>query len=146
MPKRQAYGGPVPVESGSTNITLVGGGRAVDTTIQGASTVQPLDVALLRDAGLPALSDQELQEHEIARLYLAAFGRGADGAGLILQFQTVRTLLTNPGYSLDADLGTIGNNLASSAEFAARYGSLSDTDSSAPFSRMRWGGNRTRPR
>lgn len=63
-----AYGGPVPVDAGNTDVTTVGGGLAVDTTIQGASTVQPLDVALLWDAGLPALTDQQLLEHAIARL------------------------------------------------------------------------------
>lgn len=124
-PNAQAvYGGPVPVDNGNTNITTVGGGRAVNTTTQGASTVQPLDVALLRDAGLPALSDQELQEHEIARLYFAAFGRTADSAGLILQLQALRAQsLPSGGSSYD-----VAGSLLSSTEFTARYGTLSDAD------------------
>ena len=120
-----AYGGPVPVDNGSTNITTVGGGLAVDTTTQGASTVQPLDVALLRDAGLPALSDRELQEHQIARLYFSAFGRIADSAGLVQQLNSLR------GESSTFDIEgqtTIANSLVSSPEFAARYGTLSDAD------------------
>ena len=119
------YGGPVPVDNANTNITTVGGGLAVDTTTQGASTVQPLDVALLRDAGLPALSDRELQEHEIARLYFAAFGRTADSGGLILQLNVLRA---DP---VTYDIGgqqQIANSLVSSPEFAARYGTLSNAD------------------
>ena len=120
-----AYGGPVPVDNASTNVTTVGGGLAVDTTVQGARTVQPLDVALLRDAGLPALSDQELQEHEIARLYFAAFSRIADSAGLIQQLNVLRA---DP---VTYDIGgqqQIANSLVSSPEFAARYGTLSNAD------------------
>lgn len=123
-----AYGGPVPVDNGSTNITTVGGGRAVDTTVQGAGTVQPLDVALLRDAGLPALTDQELLEHAIARLYFAAFGRSADSAGLILQLQAVRAQPQLPGTAGSLNVGVVSAGLASSAEFTARYGTLSDAD------------------
>ena len=115
-----AFGAPVPVLNSDPGTTTVGGGAAVDTTIQGASTVQQLDVALLRDAGLPALTDQELQEHAIARLYFGAFGRTADSAGLVLQFDA----LLAPSGSLES----VGNGLVSSAEFAARYGTLSDSD------------------
>ena len=114
------FGGPVPVLNSDPATTTVSGGVAVDTTTQGAGTVQPLDVALLRDAGLPALTDQELQEHQIARLYFAAFGRVADSAGLILQLQALR----QPSGSLSS----VGDGLAASAEFAARYGTLSDPD------------------
>lgn len=120
-----AYGGPVPVDNGTTDVTTVGGGLAVDTTTQGAGTVQPLDVALLRDAGLPALSDQELQEHEIARLYLGAFGRAADSAGLVQQLSVLRA------YPATYDIGgqiQVANGLLSSPEFAARYGALSNAD------------------
>jgi len=67
-----AYGGPVLLGNSDASFTNVGGGVAVNTYVQGAATVQPLDVALLRDAGLPALSDQELGEHQAARLYVAA--------------------------------------------------------------------------
>ncbi len=77
-------------------------------------------MALLRDAGLPALSDQELQEHQIARLYFGAFGRTADSAGLILQLNALR--------ASSGGLASVGAGLASSAEFAARYGTLSDAD------------------
>jgi len=115
-----AFGGPVPVLNTDPGTTTAGGGVAVDTAVQGAVTIQPLDVALLRDAGLPALSDQELQEHQIARLYFGAFGRTADSAGLILQLNALR--------ASSGDLASVGAGLASSAEFAARYGTLSDAD------------------
>jgi len=119
-PNAQAvYGGPVPVVSADPDTTTVGGARAVDTTIQGASTVQPLDVALLRDAGLPALSDQELGEHQVARLYVAAFGRNADSAGLIQQYAGLRIGLS---------LAQLGDGFVASAEFTSRYGTLSDAD------------------
>lgn len=114
-----AYGGPVPVDAGNTDITTVGRGLAVDTTTQGASTVQPLDVALLRDAGLPALSDQELGEHQVARLYVAAFGRNADSAGLVQQYGGLRAGRT---------LAQLGDGIVGSAEFANRYGGLSNAD------------------
>ncbi len=123
-----AFGGPVPVLNSDPGTTTVGGGAAVDTTIQGASTIQPLDVALLRDAGLPALTDQELQEHEIARLYFGAFGRVADSGGLILQLQALHAQPQNPGAGNNDYLGGIGNGLVSSAEFVARYGTLSNAD------------------
>ncbi len=113
------YGGPVPVVSADPDTTTVGGGLAVTTIVQGAGTVQPLDVALLRDAGLPALTDQELREHQVARLYVAAFGRNADGAGLMVQYSALRH-----GESLQQ----IADGLLSSAEFANRYGARSAAD------------------
>jgi len=113
------YGGPVPVLSVDPNITTVGGGAAVDTTVQPANTVQPLDVALLRDAGLPALSDQELGEHQVARLYVAAFGRNADSAGLVQQYGGLRAGRT---------LAQLGDGIVGSAEFTNRYGGLSNAD------------------
>jgi len=113
------YGGPVPVLNADPGTTTVGGGAAVDTTTQGAATVQPLDVALLRDAGLPALSDQELGEHQAARLYVAAFGRTADSAGLIQQYGGLRAGET---------LAQLGDGIVGSAEFANRYGGLSNAD------------------
>ena len=94
-------------------------------TTQGANTMQPLDVALLRDAGLPALSDRELQEHEIARLYFGAFGRIADSAGLVQQLNILREA------RVTYDTGgqqQIANGLVSSPEFAGRYGTLSNAD------------------
>ena len=80
----------------------------------------PLQVALLRDAGLPALTDQKLLEHDIARLYFGAFGRVADNAGLVLQAAGSRTALSG--------LVTIADQLLGLAEFAGRYGTLSDSD------------------
>jgi len=106
-----AYGGPVPVVNYNPSITTVGGGRAVTTTVDGAGTLQPLDVALLRDAGVAALTDQELGEHQVARLYVAA--------GLIQQYAGLRAGLS---------LAQLGDGLAGSAEFANRYGALSNAD------------------
>lgn len=114
-----AYGGPVPVLSEDPSTTTVGGGRAVTTNTQGAGTLQPLDIALLRDAGVAALTDQELGEHQVARLYIAAFGRNADSAGLIQQYAGLRSGLS---------LAQLGDGLAGSAEFANRYGALSNAD------------------
>ena len=113
------YGGPVPVLSGDPSTTTVGGGRAVTTNTQGAGTLQPLDIALLRDAGVAALTDQELDEHQVARLYVAAFGRNADSAGLIQQYAGLRAGET---------LAQLGDGLVGSAEFAKRYGALSDAE------------------
>lgn len=114
-----AYGGPVPVLSEDPSTTTVGGGRVVTTNTQGAGTLQPLDIALLRDAGVAALTDQELGEHQVARLYVAAFGRNADSAGLIQQYAGLRSGLS---------LAQLGDGLAGSAEFANRYGALSNAD------------------
>ncbi len=46
-----AFGGPVPVLNTDPGTTTAGGGVAVDTTVQGASTIQPLDVALCGTPG-----------------------------------------------------------------------------------------------
>lgn len=113
------YGGPVPVVGADPDTTTVGGGRAVTTTTEGAGTLQPLDIALLRDAGVAALTDQELGEHQVARLYVAAFGRNADSAGLIQQYAGLRAGLS---------LAQLGDGFAGSAEFANRYGALSNAD------------------
>ncbi len=113
-----AYGGPVPVLGADPGTTTVGGGRAVTTTTQGAGTLQPLDIALLRDAGVAALTDQELGEHQVARLYVAAFGRTADSAGLVAQYAGLRNGQT---------LAQLGDGFVASAEFS-RYGALSDAD------------------
>ena len=114
-----AYGGPVPVVSANPSTTTVGGGRAVTTTVDGAGTLQPLDIALLRDAGVAALTDQELGEHQVARLYVAAFGRNADSAGLIQQYAGLRAGET---------LAQLGDGIVGSAEFSNRYGALSNAD------------------
>ncbi len=113
-----AYGGPVPVRGADPGTTTVGGGQAMTTTTQGAGSVQPLDVALLRDAGVAALTDQELAEHRVARLYVAAFGRNADSAGLILQYDALRS---------GESLAQIAAGLTASAEYANLYGNLSNT-------------------
>ena len=89
-----ACGGPVPVVNYDPSTTTVGGGRAVTTNTQGAGTLQPLDIALLRDAGVAALTDQELGEHQVARLYVAAFGRNADSAELIQHYAGLRAGLS----------------------------------------------------
>ncbi len=114
-----AYGGPVPVLGADPGTTTVGGGAAVDTTTQGAATVQPLDVALLRDAGVAALTGQELGEHQVARLYVAAFGRNADSAGLVQQYAGLRAGET---------LAQLADGIVGSAEFTNRYGALSNAD------------------
>jgi len=111
------YGGPVLLGNSDASFTNVGGGVAVNTYVQGAATVQPLDVALLRDAGLPALTDQELGEHQMARLYNAAFGRNADSAGLVLQYNALQS---------GESLAQIAVGLTSSIEYANRYGNLSN--------------------
>jgi len=119
-PNAQAvYGGAVPLSNTDGSLTLAGGGQAVNTLVQGAATVQPLDVALLRDAGLPALTNQELAEHQIARLYVAAFGRNADSAGLVQLYAGLRSGLT---------LQQLGDAFVASGEFSSRYGVLSDAD------------------
>ena len=112
------YGGPVPVLGADPGTTTVGNGQAVDTTTQGAGTIQPLDVALLRDAGVAALSDQELAEHQVARLYVAALGRTADGAGLMQQYAALRS---------GESLAQVAAGFTSSAEYAKLYGNLSNT-------------------
>ncbi len=112
-----AYGGPVPVLGADPGTTTVGNGQAVDTTTQGAGTIQPLDVALLRDAGVAALSDQELAEHQVARLYVAALGRDADSAGLIQQYAALRS---------GESLVQVAAGFTSSAEYAKIYGNLSN--------------------
>ncbi len=114
-----AYGSPVPVLGADPGTTEVGGGQAVDTTTQGAATLQPLDIALLRDAGVAALTDQELGEHQVARLYVAAFDRNADSAGLIQQYAGLRAGET---------LAQLADGIVGSAEFTNRCGALSNTD------------------
>lgn len=63
-------------------------------------------------------------EHNIARLYFAALGRAADSGGLILQLQALRTQ-SGPAGAISYD---VADSLLSSAEFAARYGTLPDAD------------------
>jgi len=86
---------------------------SVMSYVDGAKTIQPLDVAILRDTGLPILSTQEVAEHQVTRLYLAALGRPPDGPGLLAHS---RALLS--GTSLSSDAAGFVN----SAEFARLYG------------------------
>ncbi len=113
-----AFRRPVPVNFYDTDSTYAGR-AAADSITQPAGSLQPLDVALLRDSGVPALTDQELGEHQVARLYIAAFGRAADGAGLVAQYGALRA---------GATLAQIGDGFVGSAEFANRYGALNNAD------------------
>ncbi len=113
-----AFGGVFQVIFQDPDTTLAGL-AAVDSLTQPASSLQPLDVALLRDSGLPALTDQELGEHQVARLYVAAFGRNADSAGLIAQYAAFRG---------GESLAQLADGFAGSAEFSSRYGALSNAD------------------
>ena len=83
---------------------------------------------MLRDAGLPALTDQEVLEHQIARLYFAAYGRVATGAELTASTRYYQAALAAGGTTGPAILATIGTALASGSVFASEYGSLSDAD------------------
>ena len=78
-----AYGGAVPLDFAAPGRPAVPGGVSVLSDVQPAATIQPLDIAILRDTLLPILSDQEAAEHAVTRLYLAALGRLADGPGLL---------------------------------------------------------------
>ncbi len=108
------YGSLVPMDSNTITHPFVPGQMSVMSYLQQAATIQPLDIAMLRDSGLPMLSDQEVQEHAVARLYLAGLGRGADGAGLL-----------NASHALlnGAKLGDIASGILSSPEYALLYGS-----------------------
>jgi len=141
-PNAQAvYGGPVPVLGSDPYTTTVADGLALDSSMQPSSGSQPLDIALLRDAGLPALTGQELLEHSIARLYFGAFGRVADGASLVQLTTGYRPPQLDPVSSSDRQylqalldrsaflaLAAVADGLVGSAEFASRYGALSDSD------------------
>lgn len=113
-----AFGRPVPVNFYDTDSTYAGL-AAVDSITQPASSLQPLDVALLRDSGVPVLTDQQLGEHQVVRLYVAAFGRTADGAGLVVQYGRLRAGATH---------AQLGDGFVGSAEFADRYGALNNAD------------------
>lgn len=110
------YGGTIPLVTNLDYINAAPGDASVDSSVQTATSLQPLDVALLRDAGLPALTAQELGEHEIARLYVAALGRDADSAGLIANYQA---------YEAGESLVQVATGLVGSAEFARDFGASS---------------------
>jgi len=72
-----AFGGPVPLSNADASNPINPDGNFIDptrvagfetgsTAAPGSTVLTPLQVALLRDAGLPALTDQELLEHDIA--------------------------------------------------------------------------------
>lgn len=108
-----AYGGAVPMDFATVDHPYVPDGISLMSYLDQAKTIQPLDVAMLRDTGLPILSDTEMQEHAATRLYQAAFGRAPDTAGLA---QQTRGLLAG------VSLATVANSFVNSAEFAQRYG------------------------
>ena len=116
-----AQGGGIKMDFDTVVHTYMPGGVSVMSYLNQAKTIQPLDLAILRDTGLPVLSPQEVAEHQVTRLYLAALGRGADGAGQLFHS---RALLT--GTSLVDDAATF----VGSAEFARLYGA---TPSNAAF-------------
>lgn len=136
------FGGPVPLSplDGSTvslGATIpYGSANEYSSSDQPAFAVQALDVVMLRDAGLPALTDQEILEHQIARLYFGALGRVATGAELTASARYYLdalppTLNARPGLGAAAGqqvLGGIGSALVSGSEFASRYGALSNAD------------------
>ena len=128
------FGGPVPLLSmDGSFVSLAQGaaGASVNQNSYGqspASSIQPLDVAMLRDAGLPALSDQEVVEHQIARLYFAAYGRVATGAELTASTMYYQAALAAGATAGPAILATIGAALASGSVFAGEHGQLSDAD------------------
>jgi hypothetical protein len=62
---------------------------------------------------LPALPDRELQEHEVIRLYAAAFGRDADGAGLAHWTRALQGGLS---------MSEVASSFAGSDEFRLRHG------------------------
>lgn len=108
------YGGPVIMDKATVVHPFVPGQVSVMSYTQQATTIQPLDVAMLRDSGLPMLTDQEVQEHAVARLYLAGLGRGADGSGL---------LNASSALMHGAKLGDIASGILNSPEYALLYGS-----------------------
>jgi hypothetical protein len=108
-----AYGGAVRMDYPSIDHPYVPGGASLMSYLDEATTIQPLDTAILRDTGLPILSTQEVAEHQVTRLYLAALGRAPDAAGLLANS---RALLS--GTSLSTDSAAF----IASGEFARLYG------------------------
>ena len=108
-----AEGGAVTMESNSIVHTYVPGRVSIMSYLDQASTIQPLDTAILRDTGLPILSTQEAAEHEATRLYLAALGRAPDAAGLMAYS---RALLAG------TSVGAAAAGFLASGEFAQLYG------------------------
>ena len=114
-----AYGGGVRMDYATAVHTYVPNHASLMSYLDQATTIQPLDTAILRDTGLPILSSQEVAEHQVTRLYLAALGRAPDAAGLVAN---TRALLA--GTSLSSDAAAF----LASGEFAQLYGSPSNAD------------------
>ena len=111
-----SYGGPVNMDYATVVHPYVPGGVSLLSYLNQAVTIQPLDLAMLRDTGLNILSNQEVQEHVATRLYQAAFGRAPDAVGLM---DTSRALIQGAG------LNQVAAAFVGSAEFTARYGAAS---------------------
>ncbi len=114
-----AYGGGVRMDYATAVHTSVPNQASLMSYLDQATTIQPLDTAVLRDTGLPILSAHEVAEHEVTRLYLAALGRAPDAAGLVAN---TRALLA--GVSLSSEAA----GFLTSGEFARLYGTPSNTD------------------
>ena len=82
---------------------------------------------MLRDAGLPALTDQEVVEHQIARLYFAAYGRIATGMELTGATRYYNAALS-VGTPSAAILATIGAALVSDPALASGLASVPAAD------------------
>ena len=133
------FGQPVPLSVLDGSVVSLptiprGSANEYSGTDQPADFVQILDVQMLRDAELPALTDQEILEHQIARIYFGAYGRVATGAELTAStryyLDAVPSLLkANPaGDAGRTVLDAIATALVSGSGFASLYGSLSDAD------------------
>ena len=114
-----AYGGGIRMDYASAVHTYVPNHASLMSYLDQATTIQPLDTAVLRDTGLPILSSQEVAEHQVTRLYLAALGRAPDASGLVANS---RALLAGTSLSSEAA------GFLTSGEFAQRYGAPSNTD------------------
>jgi Domain of unknown function (DUF4214) len=102
-------GGPVPLEVGSGFHPDIGGKISVMSYVDAAQSIQTLDVDLLKDAGLPILTDREVNEHMVVRLYAAVFDRAADPGGLVHWTKAL---------AAGATLHDVAADFLSSAEFA----------------------------
>ncbi len=136
------FGGPVllsPLDGSTVSLGAAiprGSANEYSGSDHPAPAVQALDVVMLRDAGLPALTDQEILEHQIARIYFGALGRVATGAELTASTRyyldaLLPILNARPDLGAAAGqqaLGGIGSALVSGSEFASRYRALSNAD------------------
>ena len=125
-------GSPVfPLLSDADASVLQGGsGQSLNNRLlaSAASGIQPLDVLLLRDAGVPALTDRELQEHQIARMYFGALGRVATGAELAASYRYLQAALQFTPGGAASILASIGAALVSTPEFNNRSNALLNAD------------------